>query len=194
MVGTSRAATTAGGDSLVERAARLFAYLGRVQQLRTPTPHSVDDYRSSGGMVLWLADLPDHPAVTIAGRYDVPAPEDTVVSIDRVPSTTPPSPDKLLTGRLTGAFDDPDDPPRLRDISSAVGLDISPDGAGPAGVDEVQQVRAAFDDWIVRWDAWAERERTNRPVRTRYEDLFSAYQTVTGNPGVLRAGAGLGVP
>ena len=51
-------------DPSVGRAVRLFEFLGRTQQLRNLPPRTVDGYRS----VLWLDELPGHPAVTAAHR------------------------------------------------------------------------------------------------------------------------------
>ena len=80
--------TNQAADPLVGRAVRLFEFLGRTQQLRNLPPRTVDGYRS----VLWLDELPDHPAVTAAHRGE-PGPDDPILTIDRVARVEPPAPD-----------------------------------------------------------------------------------------------------
>ena len=92
-------------DPSVGRAVRLFEFLGRTQQLRNLPPRTVDGYRS----VLWLDELPDHPAVTAAHRGE-PGPDDPILTIDRVARVAPPEPEFGVD-----RFDDPDElapPPR----------------------------------------------------------------------------------
>lgn len=139
-------------DPLVGRAVRLFEFLGRTQQLRDSPPRTVDGYRA----VHWLADLPDHPAVTAAHRGE-PGPVDPVLTVDRLPRVPPPEPDGL---RLD-PWDDPDHPP--------------PPPEDPAA-------RERYDAWLGAWQAWAERERADRPVRACYGRLFATFVAATGNP------------
>src|SRR5215213_8130526 len=51
-------------DPLVDRALRLFSFLGQAQQLRSPSVSDLDSYRRDGA-VHWLHDVPEHPAVQL---------------------------------------------------------------------------------------------------------------------------------
>lgn len=110
-------------ELLVDRAVRLFRFLGHAQQLRIRPVNSADDYARGDGMVLWLDGLRDRPAVTVAGQGRTPAPEETVLTIDRIPPSRPPEPDDTLRPWLAGRFDDPDHPPALRESLAPSGED-----------------------------------------------------------------------
>ena len=55
-------------DPLVDRAVRLFSFLGQAQQQRNPSVPDLEAYRRGDGAVHWLHELPDHPAVHTALR------------------------------------------------------------------------------------------------------------------------------
>lgn len=165
-------------DPLLDRAVRLFEFLARTQQLKHAPPRTVDSYRRDGAL-LWLADLPHHPAVSTAHRGD-PEPEDALLSVDRIPRLDPPAPDEVLAPWLNGPVDDPDNPPELRQTLGEVPLEQHPD------------VRERYFHWLATWRPWADRERVDRPVRARYGELFSAYVAASGNPEELELVAGIG--
>src|SRR5690606_30664141 len=112
-----------GHELLVDRAVRLFRCLAQAQQLRSRPVNAAADYARGGGMVLWLDGLRDRPAVTVAGQGRTPAPEETVLTIDRIPPSRPPEPDDTLRPWLAGRFDDPDHPPALRESLAPSGED-----------------------------------------------------------------------
>lgn len=89
MGGTGPAQNITARGPLVDRAVRLFEFLSRAQQLKNQPPRTVETYQS----VLWLGDLPHHRAVIVAHRGGDPAPDDALLSIDRVPRLDP----RLLT-------------------------------------------------------------------------------------------------
>lgn len=153
-------------DPLVGRAVRLFEFLGRAQQLRNQPPRTTDGYRS----VLWLDSLPDHPAVVSAHRGD-PDPEADIVTIERVARRDPPPPDELEPW-LHG-WRNIDTTPRLAD-------------------DAPEELAEQYVSWLVHWQAWAERERVDRPVRACYGQLFAAYVAASGNPEELELVVGVG--
>jgi hypothetical protein len=153
-------------DPLVGRAVRLFEFLGRAQQLRNQPPRTTDGYRS----VLWLDSLPDHPAVVSAHRGD-PDPEGDILTIERVARREPPPPDELAPWLPT--WRDPDTNPRLAD-------------------DAPPELTEQYVSWLVVWQAWAARERAERPVRACYGQLFAAYVAATGNPEELELVVGVG--
>jgi hypothetical protein len=158
-------------NPLLDRAVRLFEFLGRTQQLKNLPPRTVESYRRDGA-VMWLAELPHHPAVNTAHRGE-PAPDDPLLSVDRIPRLDPPVPDDDLASWLDGEIDDPEKPPELREE------------AEPA-------VRERYGQWIETWRPWADRERIDRPVRVRYGELFSAYVAASGSPEELELVAGIG--
>jgi AAA domain len=165
----------------MQRAKRLFEFLARAQQLKNQPPRAVDGYRRDGA-VLWLADLPNHPAVSTAHRDEDPEPDDPLLTIERVPRLDPPAPGETLGQWLPGPLDDPDHPPALRLITEP--------GAEP--VEAPPEVRQHYDRWFELWTEWAAQDRIHRPVRAAYGELFSAYVTASGNPEELELVAGAG--
>ena len=89
-------------DSLVDRAMRLFEFLGRAQQLKNQPPRTIDTYQRDGS-VLWFGDFPHHPAVKSAHRGGDPEPEDVLLTIDRVPRLHSPVPDDALAPSAVAA-------------------------------------------------------------------------------------------
>jgi very-short-patch-repair endonuclease len=160
-----------GTDALVNRAVRLFEFLGRAQQLREAPPRVVESYRA----VLWLAELPDHPAVSAAHRAADPRLDDPVLTVDRVARVDVPEPPEPLAGWLTG-WRDPASPPQLR-ADAPEGLDLA---------------AAGYPEWLADWERWAERERADRPVRTWYGQLFATYVAAGGNSEELELVLGVG--
>jgi hypothetical protein len=160
-------ATAGSADPLVGRGVRLFEFLRRTQQLRNAPPRTVAGYRS----VLWLDDLPDHPAVSSAHRGD-PEPDADVLTVERVARHDPPAPDGLA-GWLTGDPRDPTVTPTLAD-------------------DAPDELTERYVAWLVDWQPWAARERADRPVRACYAQLFAAYVAATGNPEQLELVLGVG--
>lgn len=192
-------------DPLVERAVRLFEFLGRAQQLKTKPPRTLDAYQRDGS-VLWLGDLPHHEAITTSARGGDPEPDDLLLTIDRVARLGPPDAPDLLTGWLDGPQDDPDEPPQLRD-SINVGDDRQPvvigddEEEGPESnpstsvqvlVEERPDVVESYTGWLARWQVWADQELRDRPTRELYGDLFSTYVTATGHPEEMELVIGVG--
>ena len=48
-------------SALLERAIRLFKFLGRVQEMKAKTPRTIATYERDGD-VIWYGRLPNHPA------------------------------------------------------------------------------------------------------------------------------------
>ncbi|MCS7482052.1 AAA domain-containing protein [Umezawaea endophytica] len=164
----------------VDRAVRLFEFLARSQQLKSNSPRTTDSYDS----VLWFGQLPDHPSVQAAHREEAPEPGGPLLVVDRVSHQEPPEPEADLRPWLAGEWDDPSAPPRLRES-------IGEEGQRTA-LDDAPEVRDAHAEWEARWSAWAERERSDRPARNVYNDLFSAYVTATGHAEELELVVGVG--
>lgn len=155
-----------GVSEATGRAVRLFEFLGRAQQLRNQPPRTTDGYRS----VLWLDNLPDHPAVVSAHRGE-PEPDADILTIERIARLEPPAPDEALAPHV-GDWRDPATTPELR----ATDTELTENYVG----------------WLVDWQAWAARELADRPVRACYAQLFAAYVAVTGNPEELEVVLGVG--
>lgn len=178
---------------LVDRALRLFEFLGRAQQLKTNPPRTIETYERDGA-ILWLADLPHHPAIHSAARGGDPMPGDTLLTVDRVSRLDPPDPDEALARWLDGQLGDPDHPPVLRESIVVPGIDPKPDEAATERLEIADQpnVRKLYDDWLTDWEGWADQELRDRPARQYYGDLFSTYVTATAHPEELELVAALG--
>lgn len=183
----------AARDPLVDQAVRLFEFLARTQQLKTSSPRTVDSYQREGS-ILWLGDLPDHPAVLAAHRGGDPEPDDALLTIERVARLDPPAPDELLTAWLNGPLDNPERPPELRESISVVDEEASADAphARHVRVDECPAVREHYDRWLEHWQTWADQELVDRPVRALYGDLFSTYTISAGRPEEFELVVGIG--
>lgn len=70
-------------DLFADRAKRLFQFLSRAQQLKTPSVPTTDRYLRDGA-VHWLHAIPVHPAVSLAGRDTDAADDGFVLSCRRV--------------------------------------------------------------------------------------------------------------
>lgn len=173
--------TAVEGDRRLDAAVNLFEYLARAQQLKTTPARTTDSYANDGS-VTWFADLPHHQAIATAHRGGDPEPDAPLLVIDRVPRVPVPDPDEAFKAWLEEPFDDPANMPVLR---SSVPAHLAPECAArreegpddPVTLDEAPEVREAFRAWLPTWEAWAEQEIRDRPVRDLYGELFSTYVT-----------------
>ncbi|WP_372666217.1 AAA domain-containing protein [Amycolatopsis kentuckyensis] len=169
-------AAAAQRSAAVDRAVRLFRFLARSQQLKSNPPRTIDSYES----VLWFGRLPEHPAILSADGDDSTA----LLRIERVAHHEPPEPDAHLEPWLDGEWDDPVAPPTLRESLT--------DGEHRTALEDAPGICDAHAEWEAAWSVWAERERTDRPARNVYNDLFSAYVTATGHAEELELVVGVG--
>jgi very-short-patch-repair endonuclease len=108
--------------------------------------------------------------------------------------------DELLDPWLTGPLDDPEQPPALRETINVQREHAQAENDGPdehprpsqVTIDEQPDLRERYEYWRARWQAWADRELIDRPVRSLYGELFSAYVTATGHPEELELVVGVG--
>ncbi|GAA1971838.1 AAA domain-containing protein [Amycolatopsis minnesotensis] len=181
-------------ESLVERARNLFEFLKRAQELKTTPPSTVDSYQNDG-IVLWLADCPDHDAVQTAHDKSAPQPDEPLLVVNRVPRGDPPELDDELAAWLHDEVDNPEQAPRLRsEILVAVeeNGDAQPrrgEEVGDKGqplrkitIEERPEIRHRYERWLALWRTWAEQELKNRPAREYYQTLFETYVQATSNP------------
>lgn len=188
---------------LVERARNLFEFLRRVQELKTTSPCMLDTYQRDGA-VLWLADTPEHHAVTAAHRGGDPAPDDPLLTVDRLARPNPPTPEGELARWLTEPPDDPERPPELCEAISVTDAESENSTAedqylvedesvsGTCTLEENPDIRERYRIWLAEWQVWAEQELRDRPVRELYGELFAAYVRATGSPEDLELVAGVG--
>ncbi|MEV4345000.1 AAA domain-containing protein [Actinoplanes sp. NPDC049596] len=167
---------TAVPASHLDRAVRLFEFLAQVQQSAISTPRTYDRY----WQLAWAHGMPRHRAVHFAHWDGTPEPGDEIGHIDRIDRMLPPEPNEVLTLWLTGELDDPDVVPEL--------LTEIPDLDGEEGPDEKElledhpEVTSAYNAWLPKWTAWAERERIERPVRDAYGLFFEMHAQADLNP------------
>lgn len=170
-------------DPLVDGAIRLFQFLMRAQEVRDEPARTVDAYRRDGA-VLWFGDLPHHPAVRSALDEGEPDPAAPFLTVDRVPRLTPPAPDDRLAEWLDLACDDPATEPRLRDSIIRPTDEVGDDGL-PIGcvehLDERPEISESFREWLRDWQAWADQEPRDRPIRDLYGELFAMYVNALGH-------------
>lgn len=166
-------------DLFADRAKRLFQFLSRAQQLKTPSVPTTDRYLRDGA-VHWLHAIPVHPAVSLAGRDTDAADDGFVLSCRRVDKSAPPEPPEELEGWVVGDTGRPDADPQLR-IERVVGREW--DAAAERGIDQVERsedrpdLHIAFDRWRSSWRLWAEQEAADAPVRDLYGQLFRTHVT-----------------
>ena len=79
---TDLAQSSGTRDPLVDKAVRLFTFLSRAQLLKERAVRDVDQYKRSGGSVLWFKDFPDHPAVRWSA--DAEDADAAVLSVERL--------------------------------------------------------------------------------------------------------------
>ncbi|MFD5825984.1 AAA domain-containing protein [Lentzea sp. NPDC060358] len=164
----------------VDRAVRLFQFLARSQQLKANPPRTTDRYES----VLWLGQLPEHPAIRSAHAEQAPEPGAALLTVERVAHQDAPEPGADLRPWLDGEWDVPGTAPGLRESL----------GEGPQRVALADEpgITAAHDEWRAAWSAWAERELADQPAREVYGALFEAYVTAAGHTEELELVVGAG--
>ncbi len=174
--------------SAAERGRRLFEFLAAAQRLKSTPVRSSDSYDH----MLWLGDLPDHPAVLSAHTSTNPDPAEPLLVVSRVPAVAAPAVPRRLAPWLDGPADRADQPPALRET---IMDPASTDADGAISVVHRADQPGLTDvhaRWHEQWAAWAERELQDRPVRELYKTLFAMQVTVTGHTEELELVLGVG--
>lgn len=168
-------------DPLVDKAVRLFNFLAKAQRLKERPIRDVEKYKRDG-MVYWLNELPAHSAVQwVQDASDLGEP---VLTIDRLEKADPPEVPNLIKDWVDGEGLTPEKRPTLRtQIVDGTVYDEDADRIvnKMVSLDERHDVADEYVQWISRWDAWAEQERANAPVRKAYKAMHRAHVTSSQN-------------
>ncbi len=184
--GSSDTAHDLAGDLLISRARRLFGFLREIQSLKSQPVRTVEQYESGNGVVVWLHDVPEHPAVASALTHDRPAPEAPLLIVDRVPPVDPPElPAELEPWLDAEQVMNPDNDP--------LPAETRIDGDAVTRFDEQEERQATFEIWRSIWKEWASEERDARRVRQLYTTLFKAGERFTAAPEELDLVLGVGL-
>jgi very-short-patch-repair endonuclease/superfamily I DNA/RNA helicase len=179
---------SAGDDGLRDRAIRLFEFLKSVQRSRFTPVRRLEDYKREG-VVLWLADLPDHFLLGPAHRREELEVDAPALVADRPPWHPPPTVPEELKPWLADRIDDPEREPSLR--TERIYERPADDGSDSPhtvveALDDAPDVSQRFDEWLAQWRAWAAQQRELKPVRESYQQLYSMYMHATSQPEELQ--------
>ncbi|MQY27998.1 AAA domain-containing protein [Nocardia aurantia] len=172
----------ASPGSLADRGARLFEFLARAQAVGMSRIEHISTYASEGA-VLWIADLPEHAAVS----YTDATSGQPFLRVEKVTVTTPPETEYIVRPWLHAeAIDDPATEPALRDS-----LPGAP-GEEPELLSRHPEVSEAFGLWLTRWRHWAERARIELEAQRLYQTLYQMYTRQAVGSETLEAVLGIG--
>lgn len=183
--------TSAADAGLADRGRRLFEFLAQAQMLKSTPARTTDAYLREGS-VLWMQDLPLHPAISSAHRTAEPEAEQPLLTVHRIPALTAPEIPPPLRPWLDGPGDAADSEPMLRDRIPHPEAGSSEEADAEWTLEDHPDVQELYELWHPKWAAWADKERTDRPVRDQYTNLFSTYVKVTAHPEELELVLGIG--
>ncbi|TCC50488.1 DUF559 domain-containing protein [Kribbella pittospori] len=176
-IGASLGAVADG--SLNDRAARIFEFLVKLQQLRTRVVRSVDAYRA----VMWLGQLPTTDALRFGAETEESG---TWLAIDRVERIAPPVPPDVLRPWLTerSLRDSSQTLPTLSSRSARAIQVVTPEGDHETRTEELlledhPEIESELDEWAPEWQAWAADDRPRAAVAEAYHHLYEIYQDAT---------------
>ncbi|MEU5408685.1 AAA domain-containing protein [Nocardia asteroides] len=158
---------TASGEQapadLAGRGARLFDFLAHAQQLRVSRIKDIATYQRDGE-VIWVADLPDDPAVT----YESAEPGAPFLIVEKTQIPPAPAPPSVLRAWLVGTIADPESEPELESRRfDAAGAELE--------LADHPDVATAYEEWLPRWREWAPVARTKLTVLALYQTLYEVY-------------------
>lgn len=161
-------------------AARLFEFLRDVQRLRVKPVLALNEYLSSGGLVVDLDSAPLEFGVDVSGLV---APDEAapVLMVPRIGTLAAPAPPDELKPWLLGNWSSPGEPPQL--VDSLAFPAVGDSGTTPLDVVEKSlashpEIELAYTTWLKSWTMWAERERSTKPTRDLYQKLYVARETI----------------
>ncbi|WP_446223315.1 AAA domain-containing protein [Nocardia sp. IBHARD005] len=174
-------AIPAVSDDLAGRGARLFDFLAHAQQLRASRIKELSAYQRDG-QVIWIADLPQDPAVT----YRSAEPGTPFLVVEKVQVPSAPEPSQLVREWLDGAIDDPYREPQLASRR------LDADGAELL-LDDHPDVAEAYPLWLARWREWAPVAERKLAALTLYQTLYEVYTRYEGERETLEVVFGIGL-
>lgn len=194
MTSTTQQHDDGTADPRLEAALGLFRFLRAAQDLRNNPVREISAYRRDEQRLLWFAELPEHDAVDHPlFTEETPADGAPVLVVERVPPVGSPAPDDDLEPWLASlAWDDPATVPELRP-SRLVPTDDVDEPSPLVQVTDVPHITEHFEEWLPRWQAWAEQELSARPVRDLYADLHHAYTRSTAQSEEFELVLGVGL-
>ncbi len=154
---------------LVDRAARLFRFLARVQGVGVTRVQDAADL----GVIEWLGAIPDHPSVRFTPN-NADAPFLLLDKVRRTPAVD--APEVAVRAWLApGRLDDPDDEPSL--------LQRRLDGTGTRTLllSDHPNVVEEFDAWLARWREWAAGARIEEAALRLYRAVYQMYSDVNAS-------------
>lgn len=166
--------------SRAQAAARLFEFLRDVQLLRVKKVLTLSEYSTSGGLTIEMDSLPESFGVDASGLCD-PEGSAPVLSVPRIPTVAAPNPPEAVKPWLTSGWSSLSTPPGLATSLSYTSLNPADEDnfeVTEERLDTHPDIEPLFDEWMVRWRAWADRERESKPVRELYQRLYVARETV----------------
>ncbi|NEW29398.1 AAA domain-containing protein [Nocardia cyriacigeorgica] len=165
-------------QDVVNRAASLFEYLARVQDIGTTRTCDVADL----GSVIWLSERPIHQAV----RLELESAGSPFLVVGKIRLEQPP---QLVDSEVRewlqpGRLDDPEDEPCLRETR--------PGAAQELRLDDHPEVVDRFEQWLRKWRPWAAQARRDRLASRLYHDLYDMYTELSASSETREAVLGLG--
>src|SRR5919198_4648085 len=161
-----------------DRAIRLFEYLRRLAELRTPTVRDVAAYPE----VVWFGEIPAEPECRVITRVP-PAGPLQWLTIDRPRRSPPPElPVELLAWADARELADSSSQPELHAIveeveAEAAGFETELEPVRVVDRPETHpEVVEAWADYLPRWQRWAAEDRRLRPIFEVYKRLFDVEQ------------------
>lgn len=158
----------------------MFEFLARAQSVRETPIRNLNTYDE----VLWLADFPEHDAISTAHRMADPQPDDELFTISRVPRTDMPVPTLDLEPWIRGQLKDTNSELRIADSVPAEKAPLCTPRMSEQGLNrdvylsDEPEIFAQAEEFIAQWRIWAERDRRDAPVRDLYDQLFEILQQV----------------
>ncbi|WP_073809883.1 AAA domain-containing protein [Kitasatospora sp. CB01950] len=160
----------ARNPEVIGQTAALLGFLREVVQSGTQRARDTRTWEQ-----LWLSDLP--------GAISRPTDQEDrpLLVLDHVPQSAPPDvPAELRDWIDQSACEDPDggDPPLAErgPERSRAEVELWQDTGETVEREAADEVLRSYANWLSRWRRWAERERSERPLRALYETLYRWHQ------------------
>lgn len=157
-----------------QRLTQVFKYLEALNHHRNAARRQIDEQP----WVLWLRDLPDHPAIsrtaitTDEANASASAASGCFVRIRRPTTTAPPPPPAALHDWLEGGWEEPNGAIRIHETRNAL------DERGETILtrfDSDPTRRAVLESWKRVWESWAINERPARAAMAAFERFYELH-------------------